>query len=101
VFQQEEEEDMDFNADDFGSRLQGYEEGDDDEEDEDPFDAIFEEEEIIERKRKEEISQSIIGAALAHRGTFVGTPLYASPEMLNDSSSGPFTDVWALGVIVY
>lgn len=36
-----------------------------------------------------------------HRGTFVGTPLYASPEMLNDSVSGPFTDLWALGVIVY
>ena len=38
---------------------------------------------------------------MAHRGTFVGTPLYASPEMLNNSSSGPFTDLWALGVIVY
>jgi len=39
--------------------------------------------------------------AMSHRGTFVGTPLYASPEMLNDSVSGPFTDLWALGVIVY
>mmetsp|Transcript_18756 Transcript_18756/g.28807 ORF Transcript_18756/g.28807 Transcript_18756/m.28807 type:complete len:122 (+) Transcript_18756:1145-1510(+) len=38
---------------------------------------------------------------MAHRGTFVGTPLYASPEMLNNSVSGPFTDLWALGVIVY
>jgi len=36
-----------------------------------------------------------------HRGTFVGTPLYASPEMLSNSVSGPFTDLWALGVIVY
>ena len=38
---------------------------------------------------------------MEHRGTFVGTPLYASPEMLNNSSSGAFTDLWALGVIVY
>lgn len=38
---------------------------------------------------------------MSHRGTFVGTPLYASPEMLSDSTSGPFTDLWALGVIVY
>lgn len=36
-----------------------------------------------------------------HRGTFVGTPLYVSPEMLNESSSGPFTDLWSLGVIIY
>ena len=35
------------------------------------------------------------------RGTFVGTPLYASPEMLSCSISGPYTDLWALGVIVY
>lgn len=33
--------------------------------------------------------------------SFVGTPLYVSPEMLGDSISGPFNDIWALGVIVY
>ena len=37
----------------------------------------------------------------SHRGTFVGTPLYATPEMLDASVSGPFTDLWALGVITY
>lgn len=37
----------------------------------------------------------------AHRGTFVGTPIYSTPEMLNKSTSGPFTDLWALGVILY
>jgi|TARA_B110000285_G_C15105557_1_gene607708 eukaryotic-like serine/threonine-protein kinase len=42
-----------------------------------------------------------MGSGKSHRGTFVGTPLYASPEMLDDSVSGPFTDLWALGVIVY
>lgn len=40
-------------------------------------------------------------ANMNHRGTFVGTPLYVSPEMLVRDVSGPFTDLWALGVIVY
>ena len=34
-------------------------------------------------------------------GTFVGTPNYTSPEMLQDSISGTFTDLWSLGVIIY
>ena len=38
---------------------------------------------------------------MAHRGTFVGTPLYAAPEMLSNNTSGPFTDLWALGVIIF
>lgn len=35
------------------------------------------------------------------RGSFVGTPLYCTPEMLNENRSGPPTDLWALGVIIY
>jgi serine/threonine protein kinase len=35
------------------------------------------------------------------RGTFVGTPLYVAPEMLDSNKSGPFTDLWALGCIIY
>jgi len=35
------------------------------------------------------------------RGTFVGTPLYVAPEMLDSNLSGPFTDLWALGCIIY
>lgn len=35
------------------------------------------------------------------RGTFVGTPQYVAPEMLEDSTSGTFTDLWALGCILY
>ena len=31
----------------------------------------------------------------------MGTPLYVAPEMLYESASGPFTDLWALGVIIY
>ena len=40
------------------------------------------------------------GKALG-RGTFVGTPLYVAPEMLQCSLSGPFTDLWALGCILF
>ena len=35
------------------------------------------------------------------RGSFVGTPLYVAPEMLSENSSGTFTDLWALGCIIY
>ena len=34
-------------------------------------------------------------------GTFCGTPLYVSPEMLESSTSSPAGDLWALGVIIY
>lgn len=37
----------------------------------------------------------------AHIGTFVGSAYWQSPEMVENSSSGPFTDLWSLGVIVY
>lgn len=35
------------------------------------------------------------------QGTFVGTPLYVSPEMLEFNLAGIFTDLWALGCIIY
>ena len=36
------------------------------------------------------------------RGTFVGTRDFLSPEMVGEYSiSGPFTDLWALGIICY
>jgi serine/threonine protein kinase len=35
------------------------------------------------------------------RGTFVGTPLYVSPEMLEDNVALPASDLWALGCIIY
>lgn len=34
-------------------------------------------------------------------GTFVGTPLYVAPEMLEFNLAGTFTDLWALGCIIY
>jgi len=36
-----------------------------------------------------------------YRGTFVGTPLYVAPEMLKKTISGHFTDIWALGIIIF
>ena len=35
------------------------------------------------------------------QGTFVGTPYYTSPEMIEVSQTGPGNDMWALGVILY
>jgi len=35
------------------------------------------------------------------RDTFVGTPLYVSPEMLQESISLPASDLWALGCIIF
>lgn len=34
-------------------------------------------------------------------GTFVGTPLYVAPEMLEFNQAGTYTDLWALGCIIY
>ena len=41
------------------------------------------------------------GAHGTPRGSFLGTPLYVAPEMLNENRSGPPTDLWALGCIIY
>lgn len=79
----------------FDSQFGGLEEENDDEE-EDPFDNLF-----ADNPQVEDDDDDTMGSGKSHRGTFVGTPLYASPEMLDDSVSGPFTDLWALGVIVY
>ena len=35
------------------------------------------------------------------RGTFCGTALYVSPEMLEESLAIPASDLWALGCIIY
>lgn len=80
---------------------------------EDQFDGMFDEQETTSRMTKLQTSTDLTNKedndALDFsadrnqnvRGTFVGTPLYASPEMLSCSISGPYTDLWALGVIVY
>lgn len=39
--------------------------------------------------------------SLKASGTFVGTAHYTAPEMLLNNTSGPFSDLWALGIIIY
>ena len=68
--------------------------------DEDPFDDLFLEDQKAYNPDLDK-DDDYTGARMDHRGTFVGTPLYATPEMLESSISGPFTDLWALGVIAY
>ena len=46
----------------------------------------YEEEKHLQQKRK---------------ATFVGTPLYVSPEMLSDNISSASGDIWALGCIIF
>jgi serine/threonine protein kinase len=40
-------------------------------------------------------------APKVREGTFVGTPLYVAPEMLDGNYAGKFTDLWALGCMIY
>lgn len=35
------------------------------------------------------------------RGSFVGTALYVSPEMLQENKFLPASDLWALGCVLY
>lgn len=43
----------------------------------------------------------LMSGTMAKRETFVGTPQYLTPEMIEKCQSGPFTDLWCLGLIVY
>ena len=69
-------------------------------EDDDPFDELFKDEIQFDGfDSDEDVSKKHGG--LLKAATFVGTPQYSSPEMLEDSISGHFTDLWSLGVIIY
>lgn len=54
-----------------------------------------------EKNREDDGQEQTNKGAAAYYGTFVGTPYYVPPEMLSVSFSGPFTDLWSLGVIIY
>lgn len=41
------------------------------------------------------------GSKMPRKDTFVGTRDYISPEMAKESLSGPFSDIWALGIITF
>lgn len=74
----------------------------DSENEDDPFENMFSRESNYQGGSDDEgpkRKKSTI--KMHHRGTFVGTPLYVSPEMLVKSTSGPFTDLWSLGVIIF
>lgn len=98
---------------DFGDSLveganEQMEKPDDDSDDMDEDDKKAREEEdkkqeFVEFRAHDEDFQEDVGytAMAMYRGTFVGTPLYVAPEMLKESMSGHFTDLWALGCIVY
>jgi serine/threonine protein kinase len=52
---------------------------------------------LLERPKDDEDQD--IGRSISN--TFVGTAYYTAPEMLLNNTSGPFSDLWALGVIIY
>jgi serine/threonine protein kinase len=41
------------------------------------------------------------GMKLTQTGTMIGTPYYMAPEQLLGQDAGPFTDMYALGIILY
>lgn len=96
---------------DFGDALvegatENLEKPDDNSDDMDEEDKKAREEEkqeYVEFRAHDEDAEEDVGykAMSEYRGTFVGTPLYVAPEMLKESMSGHFTDLWALGCIIY
>ena len=44
---------------------------------------------------------NLLGKRKHRRGTFVGTLLYVAPEMLENNESGAYSDLWALGCILF
>ena len=67
-----------------------FQQGESDGEDSDFIDDLVQEDEVSPEREP-----------ARRRGTFVGTALYVSPEMLQSNEAGPEADFWALGVIIY
>jgi len=61
------------------------------------------EKEVLEAEGKEDEAEDITRSdtMTQRRGTFVGTPYYVSPEMLDQEQSFPASDLWALGCIIF
>ncbi|CAI2363276.1 unnamed protein product [Moneuplotes crassus] len=74
-----------------------------DEEDKKQIETDDKKKEFVEFRAHDEDAEEDAGYKKMHeyRGTFVGTPLYVAPEMLKESMSGHFTDLWALGCIIF
>lgn len=62
--------------------------------------AVIDENDSILTESSED-PMEMLNLAKRKRRSFVGTPLYVPPEMLENSSSGFFTDLWAIGCIIY
>lgn len=58
---------------------------------------------MIGKEQEEEDAENMEGFDEQPRimNTFAGTPLYVSPEMLNDNLATYGSDLWALGCIIY
>lgn len=83
-------------------------EGEGEEEEEDELKTSLKEEEKMtsvftgrDEDEDEGEEEEIYQVGEVYRGTFVGTPLYVAPEMLEHTMSGPFTDLWAVGCIIF
>lgn len=74
-----------------------------DEEDKKQIESDDKKNDYVEFRAHDEDVEEDTGYKKMHeyRGTFVGTPLYVAPEMLKESMSGHFTDLWALGCIIF
>lgn len=74
-------------------------------------DKYKDEEQVIQHIKKQETfsddssffgrMKSMRGKREKSEGTFVGTALYVAPEMLESNQSSFYTDLWALGCIIY
>jgi serine/threonine-protein kinase len=47
------------------------------------------------------LARSVAGSDLTASGTIVGTPHYITPEQVSGGEVGPWTDLYALGVVAY
>ncbi len=47
------------------------------------------------------ISRSKVDARLTSKGDVFGTPEYMAPEQINGGETGPFTDLYALGIVFF
>ena len=44
---------------------------------------------------------AVIERTLSKKNTMIGTPLYMSPEMLQEEKYDSKSDIWSLGVLLY
>ena len=50
---------------------------------------------------EDETQAPVLGRKRQRSSTFVGTPYYVAPEMLENNESGFYTDFWAFGNVIF